>query len=312
MASLKVTRILYKGLLRLAGRYDTYPLSKVYLEFDNGKKRFTPNISLKQEIRKNFRIAIQKEQPINIAFDYYKYLKNNIYKTEQSLPWYNQLTLESIQPATDVNTPKPIAVHDIKPGTVLISHPSVPGFYDKSVVLVVKKTDDIIYGVVIPGSKANAKEFWLGGNSTQEFWLLHTFYRNNAETVFPNLYFSPLSPNADIKSLSPSDYRAYCAITKWTPSTLSTELDTGSWFPIQCPAQLLFPLKTITTQNPDDSNVPQSTETSFDLTDDGSKNSDLWKRLLRSLGGEYSIFSYVDGMDLPSASAAFRGKSKTA
>jgi len=67
----------------------------------------------------------------------------------------------------------------------------------------------------------------------------------------------------------------------------------------KCPPELLFPTRI---KESEDLEKPDTTYY-IDLSDDGTKTSDLWKKLMRSLGGEYSIFSYFDGQDIPKIEA---------
>jgi len=296
-----VWRVLYRGLLRTAERYDRYPLSKVYLEY-GGKKKYTPTVSLREEIRKNWR-ATSEHNLLN-GFDHYKYLRTTFHKMEQSLPWYNQLTLQTIEPVMEQVTiqttvlQKPVLSNEIKPGNVLLAHPSISGYYSRSVILLIKQTNDSIWGLVIPGLKANHANgltFWQGGLVNQEFWLLLTNQNHiNATPVLKNLSLAPLSNPQDVKLFPSSEARIFCSVCKWSPATLASEIEIGQWFITECPPELLFPVK-----QPEENSQMNSDEITFDLTDDGTKTSDLWKKIMRALGGEYSIFSYIDGLDIP-------------
>jgi len=263
-----VERVLYKGLLRIGERYDKYPLSKVSLEF-GGKKKYIPNGgSLKNEIRKNWRSS-----PANImsGLENFKYLRNTFNSMERSYPWYSQLTLQSVENAKQqVN--KPVLVDQIKPGNVLLAHPAISGAYTKSVILLVQQTNDVVLGVIIPGNKSSYTQgvsLWEGGSAHQEFWLLHTQHLSNSTPIFKNLYISPVPNPEERKQFSPADAKIYCSVTRWSTTQLTSEIETGNWFLTECPPELLFPTKFIDEQN---------SETTFDLSDDGTKTSDLWKK----------------------------------
>jgi putative AlgH/UPF0301 family transcriptional regulator len=255
------------------------------------KKKYTPTKSLREEIRKNWRSS---RHSLLFGFECYKYLRSTFNKMEQSLPWYNQLTLQSIEQS---ETRKPVLVNEIKTGNILISHPSVIGYYNKSVILIVKQTGDTTLGLVIPGIKSNINDsvtYWQGGTTAQDFNLLHTQSYTQASPVLDYLWLTPIQSHDQIKLFPPSAGRVYCSISKWSTAQLTAEIEAGHWFLAQCPIELLFPMKAIPAEyNPQGSDI-----SIIDLTDDGTTNSDIWKKLMRSMGGEYYIFSFIDG-DLP-------------
>jgi hypothetical protein len=188
-----VWRVLYKGLLRISMRYDRYPLSKVLLEKE--RRKYPPNVSLTEEVRKKFRDPFKAEDNLLYAFGVYKYLSGTFYKMEETLPWYNRLTLPSIEPQPEM---KPILVNEIKPGNVLISHPTLTGAFDKTVILIVKHNADETLGVIIPGKplKQNDITVWQGGIITsQELFLLHSDPFLAGQQVLKDLYFSSIYPD---------------------------------------------------------------------------------------------------------------------
>jgi putative AlgH/UPF0301 family transcriptional regulator len=295
-----VWRVLYKGILRISMRYDRYPLSKVLLEKE--RRKYPPNVSLVEEVRKKFRDPLKTEDNLLYAFGVYKYLCGTFYKMEETLPWYNRLTLPSIEPQLEM---KPVLVNEIKPGNVLISHPTLTGAFDKTVILIVKSNADETLGVIIPGKplKQNDITVWQGGIITsQELFLLHSDPFLAGQPVLKDLFFSSIYPDEHKKygGIANTNYRIYCTVSKWNTSQLETEIRSGSWFMAKCPSELLFPTKL---KQSEDLEKPDS-NFYIDLSDDGSKTSDLWKKLMRSLGGEYSIFSYFDGQDIPKIEAS--------
>jgi len=263
------------------------------------KKKYTPTKSLREEIKKNWRLG-QRENSLVFGIECYKNLRSTFYKMEQNIPWYSQLTLQSIEKTECM---KPILVSDIKPGNILISHPSVLGYYNKSVILIVKQMNDTTIGVILPGFKSNTKDgvtFWQGGTTSQDFWLLHTLSNPSSSPVLDSLWVTPISSHDQIKQFPPSAGRVYCSISKWSTAQLASDIESGNWFLAQCPMELLFPMKSITVPNENYSELEDHNLISsvIDLSEDSPTPSEIWKKLMRSMGGEYYIFSYIDG-DLP-------------
>jgi len=127
-----------------------------------------------------------------------------------------------------------------------------------------------------------------------------------------------------LKNLSPTDYRLFVSVCKWTPAALASEIASGEWFVLKCPPELIFPYYKKNINSPKDqkpellgselsSSQPTDTSSSsgianLDLSFPDEKNSDLWKKLMRSLGGEYYIFSFIDGQDLSLVEDDYRTK----
>jgi len=334
-------------LMRLAMEYDKYPLLKVY--YTEKEIKYIPTKSFSQEIRRAFRSNLNfRESSLVVGFKAYQHLNTLDQEAHDRLPWYNRFTSSAVQRknAQEHSDTEliPSLTSDIKPGNILVSHPTLSHIFYQTVIIILKHDNEETLGCVLDRRDSREPAYWDGGPvPVRDFLLLHTNAIANGKAITNELYYTYLKDMDVLHKIKPSEFRLFSSVCRWIPGQLHMELEKGTWFLVECPQQILFqprknakpatnPLITITSisdrptissktiHSKTTSNEPTTVQGQevggrsltttattaitaittqkvavFDFGD-GKKSTSaaLWKKVLRLMGGEYTIFSYID------------------
>jgi len=182
-------------------------------------------------------------------------------------------------------TPLPSLTSEIKQGNILISHPSLNDEFFQSVLLIIQHHS--VHGtqaVVLDRHFSSDKlsPFWNGGPvEVKGNLMLHTNAITSGTRVTTDLYYS-IVPNTELSlHTNQENCRVFTSYSTWVPDQLQRELDKGIWILAECPQEVLFGVQ--------ENGLPDLGD-----KDKVKKSSDLWKKVLRLMGGEFAIFSYID------------------
>jgi len=110
--------------------------------------------------------------------------------------------------------------------------------------------------------------------------MLHNKAIPSGEPVTKDLYYTLLQNGEIANQINPHNCRIFETFSSWSPEQLRFEIERGIWILADCPQEVLF-------------DVQENGQLDLSDKDRTKKSSDLWKKVLRLMGGEYAIFSYV-------------------
>ena len=171
-----------------------------------------------------------------------------------------------------------------EPGDLLISEPYLPDpNFNRTVILICehdengtigfvlnRKSKSVFSDVIVEAAHFNVP-LYIGGpvqNDTLHFIHKDILEMESGQSLGERLVwggdFNRLLTRIDTHQIDKNDYRFFVGYSGWFPGQLMEELKTKSW---------------IVYQNKDEKLI-------FD-----SSSNDLWKRVLRDMGGKYSLIS---------------------
>jgi hypothetical protein len=248
----------------------------------------------------------EQEEQVGLAFQTVRQFNEAYANATAKIPWWGGI------PAPQFSDNEPLvkivsSPHDLQPGMILISHPLQP---NQSTVLLITSFK--------PGGPATAVFLTEPKNGVRYNSHDKKFILSSKPNLFvtkqqvaEGVYFGEPAPNL---VLDPADARTVTA-TLFPFQTLAADLASGVWFLAKCPTNILFKEKspefTETTIQEDSEQVNvtdsltlqqdkkpkkegvhvEKSPVQYDFTVD--KNEDLWKKILRLMGGEYELCVYV-------------------
>lgn len=314
----KVSRILYKHLLRSAREFDRHRVlrfywitqqSRLYIPSqtiqDNNHTMAHP-WSYQEEVKKQFKmnrqaVGSEQEERISEAFNFSRQFAETFKNATTKIPWW----LDLPKPKFNENGESPVVKlsnSTIQPGMILISHPlaevSKIGGPDikQSVWLVIQVTKEgIVHSVLLSDPKQGTrfdKKFIL---STKRHLFLTA-----PSLIMDGIFFG--EPNANISEADPTEYRLLPKTLSASSEQLKHEIEHGLWFLASCPANVLFKEKQpefIELPQEEKSVQHQQQETREEIKEEMStprdydfsldKPDELWKRMLNLMGGEFEL-----------------------
>eukprot|EP01124_Arcella_intermedia_P023841 TRINITY_DN3886_c0_g1_i1.p1 TRINITY_DN3886_c0_g1~~TRINITY_DN3886_c0_g1_i1.p1 ORF type:complete len:347 (-),score=56.90 TRINITY_DN3886_c0_g1_i1:57-1097(-) len=324
--SISLTRQLYRGLFRCASKFDRLPLLKVWVNNQNCCVTKSNKEDFRTLVRKGFRDpkSYYKSGSMDFskAFEIYRDWNEVLYETTKKVRWYSLYEQYYQQKTVSLNPDSPIKLtNKIEPGSILLAHPLSDSIWRFSVVLILQHTPSRTLGLII-NKKAKRDEtdlpalfpkiarieskdiaaaeellkevkprLFFGGPITSNSLVLHSDPTiSTSHLVSDGVYYDGFTPEvfSKLKQLDEEEpntprYRIFQGYAGWEPGQLESELHRGSWFLFKCPLNTIFQQKIMETQVPPPE-IPVFPET---------MSSDLWEKLLRSLGGEYLHYSLV-------------------
>jgi len=244
----------------------------------------------------------EQEENIGLAFQTVRQFNEAYSNATTKIPWWVGI------PAPQFPDNEPLvklvsSPQDIQAGMILISHPLQP---NQSTVLLITSYK--------PGGPATAvfltePKNGVRHHSPHDKKLILSSKPSlfvNKQQVAEGVYFGEAAANL---VLDPADCRQVSA-TLFPYQTLTADLANGVWFLAKCPMSVLFkersPEFTETTVQEEEQNIETTVQqerktkkgiafekapVQYDFTVD--KTEDLWKKMLRLMGGEYELCVYV-------------------
>jgi len=231
------------------------------------------------EVRKEFRSS----KDLQRGFKEYIFLKEIYSYVSQKMPWYTKITQQYIQ--EKYNKPNPLVslTTTIKPGNILISHPSMIDDFSQCVILIVDHGPLGTEGVILDCIRKEeaSREIWYGGPMGKAT-MLHTNPTLEGKHIMNNLFYT--QNTSKITDLN--EVRLFSSVSSWIVGQLEQEIIEGSWFLAESAAEVLFNVHTTDTG-----------EVEIYLKNDRERihmRRVLWRKVLQFLGGEYAAFSYFN------------------
>jgi len=247
----------------------------------------------------------EQEENIGLAFQTVRQFNEALSNATTKIPWW--VGVPAPQFPENENEPLVKLVsspQDIQPGMILISHPLQPT--QPTVLLITSyKPGGPATAVFLTEPKTGVRH-----HGPHDKKLILSSKPNlfvNKQQVAEGVYFGEAAPNL---VLDPADCRQVSA-TLFPYQNLTADLANGGWFLAKCPMNVLFkersPEFTETTVQDSDTETNtenvvsdrkskkeihlEKTPVQYDFTVD--KTEDVWKKMLRLMGGEYELCVYV-------------------
>ncbi len=205
--------------------------------------------------------------------------------TTQRLGWIRNLFFEQVKPPTTTSALKRVESSDLvpKPGVLLVAPPMVHDLnFRRSVILVCEHSPEGSFGLilnhqlgvhlaqVIPGFDGGDVPIGKGGPVQTD--TLHFIHRRSEDVpdaipVARGVYwggdFDVMKLLIETGEVLREDVRFFLGYAGWSPGQLLREIDQGGWILVPGGDQAVF----------------------------GEDSSDLWRSVLRTMGGEYAVLA---------------------
>jgi len=272
--SASVGRIIYKHLLRTSSTFDKHRVFRFFWS-PRWPKLYIPNqvedINFRDEVRARFRVVRSEQERVvalGQAFQAIREINLCLSSASQQIPWHNRTPEPKFNDQSLVKLVQ--SPFQIKPGMVLIAHPSATSSLTKSVFLVTSISKDNVKTVCLCGE-------WAESDLTKKVAFLSSIPENLEHPVLKVLEGLNYSENPPANS---SLFECRVNVASWPVAELKEDLERGGFLLASCPLSVLFQRTEI------DSSI-------YDLTTNiNDKSGELWKRLLAVMGGECELGVY--------------------